>query len=422
MKGRITNILSFKNPINKNNRSLKINNKFKKSSTTQYNYINKNSHYNSNNNNNNNPNAINSINNNIFLNLFNRFNNTSSLRKNTYGPKQIISNRINNSQISKERKNLNIFEVPSSSSIKRKSNNFYDNPSLINSMNFIDNHGHINIRLNLKNQFINNNSNNYNNITDVNFDIGEKLKEKDLKIIQLQNELLKSQEIINNLKTNNTNIDMNMNKNKCNYLNNSSQEKNLCILTKSSESVDKILKTAFNAYTSNITTNNLTKKKSTRKNYKNSFLKRCGNKNILECIKNSKTKEKQDRKQSERDNSKTNRNIYSGYYKKKQSDYLRLFLPLSNFNSAKPKFNSYSNDKKNIKSKNKSNNMNLTMNKTVKNNNNYSTKVENDDYGIPKNEEFFIFSTKCEELKKKTKNLLDKYIDLGGILSKSSIK
>jgi hypothetical protein len=183
------------------------------------------------------------------------------LRKNTYGPKQIISTRINNSQISKERKNLNIFEVPSSSSIKRKSNNFYDNPSLINSMNFIDNHGHINIRLNLKNQFINNNSNNYNNITDVNFDIGEKLKEKDLKIIQLQNELLKSQEIINNLKTNNTNIDMNMNKNKCNYLNNSSQEKNLCILTKSSESVDKILKTAFNAYTSNITTNNLTKKK-----------------------------------------------------------------------------------------------------------------------------------------------------------------
>lgn len=430
MKGRITNILSFKKPLNKNNRSLKINNKFKKSSTTQYNYINKNTQYNNHNNNNNNmPNAINSINNNIFLNLFNRFNNTNSLRKKPFGAKQVISNRINNSHISKERKNLNMFEVPSSSSIKRKNNNLYDNPSLINSMNFIDNHGHINIRLNLKNQFINNSSNNYNNLTDVNSDIAEKMKEKDIKIIQLQNELLKSQEMINNLKNSKNNMDMNMNK--CNYLNNSSQEKNLCILTKSSESVDKILQTAFNAYTSNITTNNnITKKKSTRKNYKNSFLKRCGNKKILECVKNSKTKEKQDRKQSERDNSKTNRNnIYSGYYKKKQSDYLRLFVPLSNYNNDKPKFNSYSNDKKNIKTKNKTNNINnlnninVNMNKTEKNNNNvYLNKIEDDFYTTPKNEEFFIFASKCEELKKKTKILLDKYIDLGGILSKSSIK
>ena len=58
-------------------------------------------------------------------------------------------------------------------------------------MNFIDNHGHINIRLNLKNQFINNSSSNFNNYTEVNygFDITEKMKEKDLKIIQLQNDL-----------------------------------------------------------------------------------------------------------------------------------------------------------------------------------------------------------------------------------------
>jgi hypothetical protein len=298
MKGRITNILSFKNPINKNNRSLKINNKFKKSSTTQYNYINKNSHYNSNSNNNNNPNAINSINNNIFLNLFNRFNNTSSLRKNTYGPKQIISTRINNSQISKERKNLNIFEVPSSSSIKRKSNNFYDNPSLINSMNFIDNHGQINIRLNLK-KFTNNNSSNFSKKTDTNnsIDIEEKMKEKDLKIIQLKNELLKSQEIINHFRRNNN---LELNKFNLNY---SLNEKNLGLLTKSNESFDKILKTSFNGYISN----NLINKKS-KKNYKNIFLKSLRNKNIIDILQRQKSREKSIQKKSERDNGKNNRN------------------------------------------------------------------------------------------------------------------
>ena len=413
MKRKSINLLSFKNPLTTNNRSLKINNKFKKSSTTQYNYINKKEQKK-----NINQNGINSINNNIYLNLFNKFNNTSSLRKNPLNPKQIISNRINNSHISKEPKNLNIFEAPTSSSfIKRKNDFYYAHPSLINSMNFIDNHGNINIKLNLKNQFINNSTSNFNNYTEVNygFDIAEKMKEKDLKIIQLQNDLLKSQEIINNFQSKN-----NFEKNKNINLNKSSQEKNLCLLTKSSESVDKILKTAFNAYTSN-NSNILTKKKSTnRKNYKNSFLKRCANKNILEYIKNSKTKEKYENKKSTRDNSKTNRNIYSGYYKKKQSDYLRLFLPLSNSNNNKPKFNSYSNDKKNIKYKRKSNTEN--MNKTEKNQSffNHDNNNNNDKNG--KKEDFMNFIQKCQELKEKTKNLLDKYINLGDFLYKTKKK
>ena len=284
MNGKGINLLSFKNPTTKNHRSSKVNNKFKKSSTTQYNYINKNTQYN----NNCNTNGIKSINNNIFLNLYNRFNNTTTLRKIGLNPKQNISTRINNSHISKETKNLNIFDIPSSSSIKRKNNFFYEHPSLINSMNFIDNHGHINIRLNLKNQFINNSSSNFNNFTETNygFDITEKIKEKDLKIIQLQNDLLKSQEIIKNFKTKND-IDKDKNKNIYNNLNNSLKEKNICLLTKSSESVDKILKTTFNGYnTNNYNSNNLTKKKnSNRKSYKNNFLKRCGNKKIIECIK-----------------------------------------------------------------------------------------------------------------------------------------
>ena len=133
MQRKSTHILSFKNPISQNHHSSKSNNKFKKSSTTQYNFINKKSQYN-----NNNQNGINSVNNNIYLNLFSKFNNTSSLRKNHFSPKQIISSRINNSHISKERKNLNMFEAPSSSAAKKKK---YEHPSLINSMNFIDNHG-----------------------------------------------------------------------------------------------------------------------------------------------------------------------------------------------------------------------------------------------------------------------------------------
>ena len=410
MKKKNINILSFKNPIMNNHRSNKINNKFKKSSTTQYNYINKKGQYN---NKNNNPN-IKSINNNIYLNLFNKFSNTSSLRKNALSPKQIISSRINNSHINNERRSLNIFEVPSSSSIKNKKNYGLEHSSLINSMNFIDNHGHINIRLNLKNQFISGN-NNFNNITDMNYgsDIAEKMKEKDLKIMQLQNDLIKSQEIINQFQIKN-----NLELNKYNYnLNNSSPEKNLCILTKSSESVDKIIKTVFNGY--NINDYNKKKTNKNKKNYKNTFLKNLGNHNILECLKKSKTKDRYDSKKSERDNSKSNKNLYSGNIKRKQSDYLKLFLPLSNFHSNKFKFNSYSNNKRNNKNKINSNTENL--NKTEKNKHNNFNQNDNC-VQKKKNDDFSKFTEKCEKLKEKTKQLLNRYIDLGNYIQKTKIK
>ena len=405
MKGRDSNKCSLKNLKYSNNHSLKINNKFKKSSTNQYNKKAKNiSLY-----------TANNINNNIYLNLFNKFsNNTSSLHKKSFGQKQLISNRMNNSHLSKEKKKLNIIEVPSSSSIKRKKSYYYDHSSLINTMNIIDNHGNINIRLNLKNQFINNTNKNYNNLTDANygFDIAGKLKEKDLKIIELQNDLLKSQEIIKNLKKKSNN---NSDVNKYNYLNNSSQDKNKLQLTRSTESVDKIINTAFNVYSSNIiiNNNNMTKKKINKKNCKNSFLKRCGNKNIIENIKNLYKKEKNGRKQSARNDN--NNNIYSEYNKKKQSDYLRLFLPLSNCNNGKPKFNSYSSCKKN--SNNKSNIENI--NKTGKNNNYIHYFGDGD---VKKKEEFLTFKKKCEELKEKTKNLFEKYMNLGDFVYKSKFK
>lgn len=407
MQRKSKNLLSFKNPISKKHHSYKSNNKFKKSSTTQYNYINKDAQCN----NNINPNYVNSINNNIYLNLFSKFNNTSSLKKN-FSPKEIISSRINNSHISKERKNLNIFEVPSSSFIKSKKR---DHPSLINSMNFIDNHGNINIRFNLKNQFINNNISNLNIITDTNYrlDMTEKVKEKDLKIKQLQSELLKSQEIIKNFKIkNNSEI------NKYNKLNISLNEKNFCLLTKSSESVDKILKSAFNGYISNNSSKITKKNANIKKNYKNCFLKRSGNKNIFDYISKSKTKEKFEKKNTTRDNSRTNKNLYSGNYNKKQSDYLKLFLPFYNNSSDKPRFNSYSKDNKNLKNKMKSN-IYENLNKTEKNKSNV-IKINN--LEDKKSGDFLQFFQKCKELKEKTKNILDKYINLADILCKVKIK
>ena len=276
MQKKPINIISFTPSFfplsNNNHRSKKINNKFKKSSTAQYSSKTK-------------PNqtkvqtssdapiGINSINNNIYLNLFNKFSsNISSLKYNMMSPKEIIGNRINNNQMNKIRKNLNMNEIPSSSSIKTKNKSTYIHSDLINSMNFINNKGHINIRLNLKNPNIDNN----NNISDCNINyeyIADKMKEKDLKIIQLQNDLLKSQEIINNL-NNNINNSFKFNNNK-NNLNKSSREKNIFLLTKSSESVDKILKTTFNEYYSN----NLGNKKQNKKNHKNNFLKKSGNNN-----------------------------------------------------------------------------------------------------------------------------------------------
>ena len=59
------------------------------------------------------------------------------------------------------------------------------------------------------------------------------------------------------------------------------------------------------------------------------------------------------------------------------------------------------------------------MNKTEKNK---SLFVKNKDYINKKKENISIFINKCQELKEKTKILLDKYINLGEYLYKSKIK
>ena len=421
MQKKPLNLLSFNSPFfpnsNHNHRSKKTNNKFKKSSTAQYTTKTKenklNSHYAPDT-----PIGINNINNNIYLNLFNKFSsnnsNTSSLKQNMITPKEIISNRINNNQMNKKRKTLNLNEIPSSSSFKNKNKSNYIQPPVTNSMNVISNKGRINIRLNLKNQFTNNNSmNNTNNdnISDNNInyglDVAEKMKEKDIKIIQLQNELLKSQEIINKL-NNNINISnsfkFNKNKNNINNYdlninNKSTREKNFFMLTKSSESVDKILKTAFNEY-------NLDTKKQNKKIDKNNFSKKSG---INSGIKKNK-------------NIKINESLYTTYNirtkRQKKYDYLKMFLPISNFLNIKPRFNSYSNGRKNIKNK-----INFNLDNTDKNKkekiklNNY---IINNKDSIKNN--FSDFTNKCEDLKQRANQLINKYIHLANCILESETK
>ena len=400
MRKKPINILSIKNPFfpssTSNHSSKKINNKFKKSSTAKCSLKmnqakQKNLLYTSNA-----PPGINNINNNIYLNLFNKFNNNNnfSLKQNILSPKEIISKRINNSQKNKMKQNLNLDEIPSFSSIRIKNKNTNIQPDLIKSMNFKSNKGHINIRINLKNQFINNNNSNPNiNVSDYNKnngnDITEKIKEKDLKIIQLKNNLLKSQEIINGI-NNNINNSLKNNNNKHTTrtiynLNKSSREKNCFMLTKSSGSFDKILKTAYYEYNINILNN----KKQNKKTNKNSFLKKSEN------INKNKSKDK---------NFKINNLLYTTKKNKKQNDYLRLYLPSSDFFSDKLKFTSYSNDSENIRNQINNNFCNTEKNQKHKI---YLNNTNNN-----KKNNFSDFKKKCDILKERTKNLINHYIAL----------
>ena len=413
MKKKPINILTFKSPFfpssNRSHHSKKSNNKFKKSSTSNYSTKTKSNNRIPSDN----PIGINSINNNIYLNLFNKFNsNTSSIKHNMISPKEIISNRINNNQMNKMRKNLNLYEMPSSSIHNKNNKSTYVQPNLIDSMNFINNHGHINIRLNLKNQIINDINNN--NISDYNIntglDIAEKMKEKNNKIIQLQKDLLKSQEIIYDLNNENNILKYqknNKNKNVAN-LNKSSREKNIFMLTKSSESVDKILKTAFNEYN----LDNINNKKSNKKNHKNSFLKKSG---FLNNIKGTNINNKNSNKNK---NLKISDILYinNNLKNKKQNDYLRLFLPTSNFYKTKTKFNSYSNDRKSAKNKI---NFNLEYNLIKTDNNKKQQIIIKNKGNNNKNNNIDEFIKKCEYIKQKAKSLINNYIDLANYLKKS---
>ena len=178
--------LTIKNSnMTKHCNSLKSNNNFKKSSITQNNcnskkttdYSIKNS---------------NKINNYAFFNLFSQFNNTSSLRKkNSYDSNKISKNKNNNADKPRKLKSkINYSSFSSSSSIKDTDHNNYSfSPVNLSHNNF----KHIKIKFNLKNHFLNNS-------------FSEKILEKNKKICELQDEIFKSQEILNNFNKSNKNL------------------------------------------------------------------------------------------------------------------------------------------------------------------------------------------------------------------------
>jgi hypothetical protein len=178
------------------------------------------------------------------------------------------------------------------------------------------------------------------------------------------------------------------------------------MLTKSSESVDKILKTAFNE--NNL--DNINNKKSNKKNHKNSFLKKSG---FLNNIKGTNINNKNSNKNK---NLKISDILYinNNLKNKKQNDYLRLFLPTSNFYKTKTKFNSYSNDRKSAKNKI---NFNLEYN-LIKTDNNKKQQIIIKNTGN-KNNNIDEFIKKCEYIKQKAKSLINNYIDLANYLKKS---
>ena len=97
----------------------------------------------------------------------------------------------------------------------------------------------------------------------------------------------------------------------------------------------------------------------------------------------------------------------------KENDYLRLFLPTSNFYKTKSKFNSYSNDRKNAKNK-INHNLNYNSIKTDNNKNQQINKKNAGNNNITINE----FIKKCEYIKQKARNLINNYIDLASQLEK----
>ncbi len=235
----------------------------------------------------------------------------------------------------------------------------------------------------------------------------------------MKNDFLKSQEIIHDLNNlNNTNNSFKLGQNNINKnLNKSSREKNIFMLTKSSESVDKILKTSFNVYN----LKDINKKKSNKKNHKNNFLKKSGNvKNIQSMINNEK-------KIYKKNNIKINDILLTNYNQnksKRKNDYLRLFLPMSNFYNSKPKFSSYSNDRKNIKNK-ISNNPDYRLNYTEKNKKQkfyINDLILNNKKKEGNNINIDEFKKKCENLKQRANNLINNYIDLTDYLVKTKTK
>ena len=365
----------------------------------------------------------------------NNFN--SPKRKKNSNNKNILYNLLykGNSKVSlnKSKSTTNTFkntnEISSLSGTKNSFSNlnlFSSSISSGNSMNYIDNNsrlGNINIRLRLNNQIINNNisKKKKSKHNTINFEIVEKIKEKDSIINNLQKELFLSQELLNKLQ-NNKQKELSFKYNSIKSLDNINTFKNDYQLSDffipTSEKNDKILKTNFNKFEKNKSKKKLkncnSKNNISKNNKKNKNLKSLLNLDSLVNINTNNNNKKSHRKY--------NQNCLSGFGKNNHINKYQYNFPTNNYqkcfsSSAKRFFphghmqyqscisltrDSFPN-KRSLHSPKQSHIISLSSSKK----NNSSSSLKN-------------LIKKCNLLKTKTNNILANYISLTEYIIKNS--
>ena len=312
--------------------------------------------------------------------------------------------------------------------------NSFSNKNLINnsissgnSMNFIDNNakrGHINIRLKLNNQIINNNigkkKKSKNNA--INFEMIEKIKEKDSLINKLQKELCISQEFLNKLQKDKQK-ELAFTYNSIKSLDNISNLKNDYQLSDffipTSEKNDKILKTNFNKFEIN-----KSKKKLKYWNSKNNLSKNNKkNKNLKTLLKIDSLVNLNTNNNSKKSNKKYIQNSLSGFHKNNINKYQCNFSTtnyLKCFSSSAKRFFPHGHEQYQSC-------ISLTRN-TLSNKKSLHSPKQNQNHIITLSPSKKIFTSpslknlikKCNLLKTKANNILANYISLTEYIIKTT--
>ena len=310
-----------------------------------------------------------------------------------------------------------------------------------NSLNYKENrirHSHINIRLKLNNKIINNNFNNNKKKSSqkaINYDMIEKIKEKDSKINKLQKDLFQSQDLLNKLQKNKQKeLSFTYNSIKSlDNLNNYTKDYQISdFFIPTSEKNDRILKTNFNKFEMNksknkLNSNNLSSKnKSKNTNYNNTI-----NKNLKVLLKidslinintnNIKNKNKKNNNSSYKNSltglHKKNTNLIKNKYNFPTSNYLKCFSSSANrfFPHAHEQYEScISLTRTTLKSRKKEKDKYIA---TKKRDNIKLSSPSKNNYSSAS---FKNLVTKCNLLKNKANKILSNYISLTEYIIKNS--
>ena len=320
-------------------------------------------------------------------------------------------------------------------------NLFNNSISSGNSMNYKEakiKQGHINIRLKLNNKIVNNNfskKKQYKNKT-INFDVIEKIKEKDSKINKLQKDLFQSQELLNKLqKDKQKELTFTYNSIKSlDNLNNYKKDYQLSdFFIPTSAKNDRILKTNFNKFEMNKSkkTNNLNSKNNNNSKNKNKNKKNNKKLKVLLKIDSLLNINIDYNMKSKRNNKNSNKKTLSGF-KKNNNNYLNKYqyhFPTNNyikcFSSSANRFFPHGHEQYEscislTRNTFKSNKKERQKKKTDKKQNNIrSSSPCKNNYSSPSLKNLI---TKCNMLKCKANYILSKYISLTEYIINNSNK